>query len=214
MTEETKKPEEVRSENIQDTLKHIQELEHTARLEDLIKDNAIEFFVEEKKYRVRQLTPGEKKEIFKEQRKLYTKLVFDESYKFKKEWIVQYKKQGIDIEVKEELARQYQAEQNKVLLKLSEIDDEKVVEELKAEVVAIREKIYAINFEIAQLLEFSIEQELETFSKCYTVSKVVEKQIEKGWESYFKTYAEFEVCKETNFIQAALFYYNYLPIEE
>ncbi|KKM13176.1 hypothetical protein LCGC14_1718890 [marine sediment metagenome] len=73
MTEETKKPEEVRSENIQDTLKHIQELEHTARLEDLIKDNAIEFFVEEKKYRVRQLTPGEKKEIFKEQRKLYTK---------------------------------------------------------------------------------------------------------------------------------------------
>ena len=82
---EEKKQEKVTM--AKEALKAMKELEDSVRLENIVKDNKIEFKSGDKTFRVRKPNLEEQEEIDEVRRKKYLGLVRDDSYLFKKQWI-------------------------------------------------------------------------------------------------------------------------------
>ena len=100
-----------------EALKAMQELEDSVKLEDVVKDNKIEFKSGDKSFRVRKPNLDEQQEIDNVRRKKYLELVRDDSYLFKKQWIETYKKKGIDIDKIEIDIKRIEDETRRVLIR-------------------------------------------------------------------------------------------------
>ena len=80
-----------------EALQALAEIEAVTEMKDLIKNNIIEFIIEEKTYRVRKPSFVEREDISNANRQKYLFLVKDDTYLFRKQWIEKYKNKGINI---------------------------------------------------------------------------------------------------------------------
>ena len=137
-------------------LKAMQELEDSVRLEDIVKDNKIEFKSGNQEYntfRVRRPNLDEQQEIDDVRRKKYLELVRDDSYLFKKQWIETYKKKGIDIDKIETNIKRIADEVKRLLLRMAKTTDKKGIGELKDQIIKSRNEQVILSMEI--ILNFS-----------------------------------------------------------
>lgn len=191
-------------------LKAIQELDETIKLENIIKDNKIVFKSGKDTFRVRTPNLAEQQEIGEQRRVKYTELVNDDSYLFKKQWIEKYKKKGIDIKKMEDDILRIQDEVKKVLLRLAQTTDEKTLQDFKGQIIKLRDEQYILTMEKADLLSYSIEDQLMVFGNSYATYLILEKKEGDKWIKYFSTYREFTDSENLDIVNKAFYYTNNL----
>jgi ribonucleotide reductase alpha subunit len=192
-----------------EALQAFAEIEATTNIENLVRDNKIEFLVEEKNYRVRKPSFAERQEIDTACRKEYLRLIADDSYFFRKTWIQKYLAKGIDLNVMESKVKSYQGEIEAVLLRLATATEPKDVELLKKEIYSLRDSQFSLSMEITDLLSHSIENQLLVFTNSYTTFVVLEEKIGEDWKKLFVNYADF-LANDSKVISQAFGYISYL----
>ena len=199
-----------KNEMAEEALKALNELEEETSLENLVKDNKIEFLEGDKLLRVRKLTFQDQKELNSKKRTKYLSFVQDDSYLFRNDWIKIYKNKNIDIQ---DMRKQIAQTSNNVkahLLRLAKAKDVKSIDTLKTEINSLREKQYELSNQVTDYLSFSIEDSLYSFSNSYTVYLVLEVKEGDNWVKYFKSYEDFEGSEEIELISKACYYVNHL----
>jgi len=192
-----------------EALMALAEIESTVNMENLVKDNKIEFVVEEKTYRVRKPSFVERQNIDNARRKEYLRLIADDSYFFRKTWITKYLAKGIDINAMESKVKGYQDEIKAVLLRLAVAIDPKDVETLKKEIYRIRDEQFSLSMEVTDLLSHSIENQLLVFTNSYTTFVVLEEKVGEEYKKLFESYSNF-MASDSKVIEQAFLYINYL----
>ena len=199
-------------------LQALAEIESETKMEDLVKDNKIEWKQDDKTYRVRKPSFAERSDIDNARRKEYLRLIADDSYFFRKTWIEKYLKKGININEMESKVKSYQGEIEAVLLRLATASEPKDVDLLKKEIYSLRDSQFALSMEVTDLLSHSIENQLLVFTNSYTTFVVLEEQIPeltdgtKGdatWKKLFNSYSDF-MASDSNVIEKSFLYINYL----
>ena len=185
------------------------ELEEVTKMEDLVKDNKIEFREEDYMYRIRKPSFSERAEIDTARRKEYLRLIADDSYFFRKTWIEKYLKKGIDINAMESKVKGYQDEIKAVLLRLATATEPKDIELLKKEIYSIRDSQFSLSMEVTDLLAHSIENQLLVFTNSYTDFVVLEQKIGEDWKKLFENYSDF-MASDSKVIEKSFLYINYL----
>lgn len=193
-----------------EALKAIDELEKTVQMEDIVKDNKIEFEVGKNLYRLRLPTNRENRLIDEARRKKYTEIIADDSYLFRKEWIKKYKNKGIDIKKMDSDIKTYQGEIEKLMLRLAKTEDTKSIGTLKDEILKVRDERNQIITEKTDLLSYSIEDSLAIYSISYTCYIVLEKKTDDKWAKYFETYEKFDDSTNAELVNKASYYINRL----
>jgi prolyl oligopeptidase PreP (S9A serine peptidase family) len=192
-----------------EALMALAEIESTTNMENLVKDNKIEFTVEDKIYRIRKPNFVERQTIDNARRKEYLRLINDDSFFFRKTWIDIYKKKNIDINAMENRVKLYQQEIEAVLLRLAVAVDIKDVETLKKEIYQIRDEQFSLSMEITDLLAHSIENQLLVFTNSYTTFVVLEEKVGEEYKKLFASYSDF-MASDSKAIESAFMYINYL----
>lgn len=192
-----------------EALKALAEIEETTKMENLVKDNKIEFVVEGTTYRIRKPSFVERQEVDTSRRKKYLEFINDASFYFKRQWVDKYKGKGIDIIVMEHKVKSYQGEIEQLLLRLATAVEPKDVETLKKEIYAIRDEQFSLSMEITDLLAHSIENQLMVYTNAYTTYTVLEKKDGELWTRVYGSYDEF-MKTDSEVINQAFLYINYL----
>ena len=193
-----------------EALKVINELEETTRMENVIKDNKIEFKVKDKIFRVRKPNLTEQQDANKFRRKRYIELVNDDSFLFRKQWIKKYKVKGIDIEKMDAEIHQKQKEMEALLLRLAKLDNVKEIEKIKKDVLKLRDEQYEISIEKTDFLAYSIEDQLLISVNSYITYLVLEYKDKEKWDKYFESYKKFQESEEKELVNKAYYYINHL----
>jgi len=192
-----------------EALQALAEIESTTNMENLVKDNKIEFVVADKTYRIRKPSFVERQNIDTIRRKEYLRLMADESYFFRKTWIEKYLKKGIDINAMESKVKAFQGEIEAVLLRLAVAVEPKDVELLKKEIYSLRDAQFSLSMETTDLLAHSIENQLLVFTNSYTTFVVLEQKVGEDWNKLFESYSDF-MASDSKVIEQAFMYINYL----
>ena len=200
---------EERKEIAKEAMKALAEIEDTVKLENLVKNNVIEFIVDNVTYRVRKPSFVEQQEINIARRKKYLELVKDETYLFRKQWIEQYKVKGIDIVAMENKVRALAEEIKATLLRLATSQDSKDITSLKQDVMKLRDEQFTTSIEITDKLSYSIEDQIVVYVNSYTTYLVLEKKIENLWQKVYVNYEDFQKS-DSKVINNAFYYLSYL----
>lgn len=196
-----------------EALKAINRIEDSLKVENIIKDNKIEFKSGIYSYRIRKPNIAETQEIQTVKRKKYIKLVDDDTYFFRKQWIDKYKKKGIDINKMDTDIKVMQSEIESLLLRLAKTSEPKSIQTLEKNIEELRDKQYNISIEKTDLLSHSIEDQLLIFVNSYTTYLVLEKKYGNDWNRAFKSYEDFLNSTDAELINNAYSYINYLIYE-
>ena len=197
-----------------EALKAMQEIEDSVRLENIVKDNKIEFKSGDKNFRVRKPNLEEQQEIDGVRRKKYLELVRDNSYLFKKQWIETYKKKGIDIVKMETDMKLNEDETRRLLLRLAKTTDKKGIGELKDQILKSRDEQYALSIEKTDLLSYSIEDQTFIHAKSYTAYLILERKDKDKWVKCFKDFEEFQKSEDQDLVGKLFYYYDVLIYSE
>jgi len=209
-----------------EALKAMQELEDSVRLEDIVKDNKIEFKSGENTFRVRKPVLEEQQEIDNARRKKYLELVRDNSYLFKKQWVETYKKKGIDINKIETDIKRIEDEIRRLLIRLAKTTDKKGIGELKNQILKSRDEQYALSIEQTDLLSYSIEDQTFIYAKSYTAYLILERLDKKKttdehvvvndnkWVKHFKDFEEFQKSEDSDLVSKLFYYFDVLIYSE
>jgi len=197
-----------------EALKAMQELEDSVRMEDIVKDNKIEFKSGDKTFRVRKPNLEEQQEVDDVRRKKYLELVRDDSYLFKKQWIETYKKKGIDINKMETDMKRITDEIRRTLLRLAKTTDKKGIGELKDQIIKLRDEQYLLSIEKTDLLSYSIEDQTYIHAKSYTAYLILERKEKDKWVKHFKDFEEFQKSDDQDLIGKLFYYYDVLIYSE
>jgi len=198
-----------KQELAKEALKALSEIEDTLKVENLVKDNVISFDVDGAKYRIRKPTYSETEEGSEAKRKEYLRLIKDDSYLFRKQWIETYSKKGINIAEMENKVKSAKYEMETMMLRLATAQGPKEIEDLKKEVLKLKDEQFTISMQVTDLLNYCIETQIEIFSLSYSAYLALEKQIEEEWVKPFESFDEFRKS-EDNATQLALMYISYL----
>jgi len=200
---------ENRKELAKEALRAMSEMEELNQMEQIVKDNKIEYTIAGQTYRVRKPTAVESIEIDTFRRKQFTEFMSDDSYMFKKQWIEKYQKKGIDIGKMEKEVQTCQYEVKQLLLRLATSEEPKTIESLKKQIEALKETMYNTSIEITELLSLSIETQLQISATSYATFLVLETNVSGEWKRTFANYEEFR-ASELEVVQKACYYINYL----
>jgi len=208
MMDKEKKVEKQRM--AKEALKAMQEIEDSTRLENIIKDNKIEFKSGDKVYRVRKSTLIEQQEIDTARRKKYVEYMNDDSYLFRKQWIEKYLKKGIDIKKMEDDIKRIEDEVKQLLLRLAQTSITKEIGELKDQILKLRDEQFSKSIEKTDLLSYCIEEQLNIVANSYTAYLTLERKEQDKWVKHFKDYDEFQNCDNMELINKVFYFMNHL----
>jgi len=179
--EENKNKEQL-AKDVTDKLKKINDLNE---VENLIKDNKIEFEFKNETYRVRKPNYKERSQLHRLRSIKKQELVFDKAYKFRNQWIEIYKEKGIDIEkIDKDIAEMYLQIED-IKLKIGSTEAKEIKEKLSKDVEELELKINRLIIDKRDYLEFSIEDMITEFSNIALISLVLEKKAEDKWIKAF-----------------------------
>lgn len=177
------------------------------KIKDLIKNNMINFKVEEQEYRVRILTRKERNELELEKQKYLNKLLREGDFDTEEVLIQNWKKKGIDIREMEKEFEDLSKNEKSHNLKLGELLKNKASEKecqiYKEKIENIQQKKLDLNIKRYQYLAGSMESQLLNFHYKYLTYLCLEKKEKENWAKYFKNFKEYENCEDDKLIEEA-----------
>jgi len=188
-------------------LENLEKIQSEREVENLIKDNKIEFGHKNSKFRVRKPTAEENREIAQVARKKYTELVKDDSFMFEHQWIkILKEKHDVDInKMKNEMVN-LNSQMKPLLMKMAQTSNKKALKKLKTQIENKEEKQKQLNLDIANHLEYCIENQTKIYETGYMAYKVTEVKTTDGWEKVFKDYKSYEECEEYGLLNKIHYY--------
>lgn len=199
-------------------VKEMEENFQLSKIEELIKDNAIQFDYNEKKYRVRLLTMSEKDELDSLRRKKFNSMLQEKdekgNYVYLKESVLVklLKERGdADIEAIEDKINKLNSEAVSLQLRLGEAisknESELVLNTYKDQIEDIlKTQIPSLRTEKNLLLGFSLENALLSFVSqviTYLSSEVLEGE---EWVKVYKSFKEFQENKDETLMNQLAMY--------
>ena len=180
------------------------------RIEELLKDNKVDFKHKEKEYQVRLLTMRDKEELDDLRRKKFTNLLKDKDVLFEKDLIRIYKEKGIDIEEIMNNMKKYESERFGLQMKLGEALSKKAEEPIlkgyEEEIKVLDQKINVLMIQKSDLLMYSFENQLmNSVAKWISYLSLYIKENDKYIKA-FKTLEDFNVCDDEGLIGMATKY--------
>ncbi len=180
---EEKKSKEQLAKEVTDKLKKIDELQE---VENLVKDNKIEFECKGKTYRVKKPNYKERLELQRLRSLKKQELLMDKAYKFRQQWIEQYKEKGIDIEKMDKDIAEIYLQIDDIKLQIGGTESIEVKKKLSKDIEDLELTINKLIINKKDYLEFSIEDIITEFSNIAMVAMVLEKKEEDKWIKAFK----------------------------
>ena len=198
-----------RKEQIQKMYDRIEDVTSLSEVENLLRDNKIEWAKDGKTYRVRPINNAENQELGEHTRKRYLELINDETYLFKKNWVEIYKKKDIDILALESSNKVLQSKNDTLLLRLAVTEEPKEVEDLKKQINDNKDEIYRVSIDIANYLQYSVEEQIKIFGINYQTYIMLEVKDGENWKRAFNSFQEFIDSKD-DIVVSATYYASYI----
>lgn len=193
-TQETEKEvskEETRKELATKINTKINELNDVERLEQLIKDNKVEFEVEKVTYRVQKPNYRKSEEIRHQRNMKKIELLENDKYKLREELIRLYRRNGKDIKEMERRIASFPSRIEPIQERLALATAPKDIKLFKEEIKKLEEQQITLIIEKNECLEGCIESQITEYANLYMVYLVTEKKVDAKWIKAFKTYEEF-----------------------
>jgi len=184
--------EELRQEESKKILETINDEYNIGKVQEMIKDNKIEFEYADKNYRVRLLSVKEKDELDFLRRKYFGKLLTDKEILMEKDLIRLYKERGLDIE--EEFDKEIGRVNKKIAdtnYKLGESlankGGEIIFKTYREELEKLTNELYELMIRKNHLLEFSLEQQLINYVAKIASYLSLDIKVEENWMRAFNS---------------------------
>jgi hypothetical protein len=197
----------VREEEAKKIVDDMNESNELALMEEMIKNNKIEFEYEDKKYRIRMLNLKEKEELDLLRRKKFGQLIQDKDILLEKDLIKIYKDRGIDIEeidneikdlIKKELDLELQLGES-----ISKKDSENVLKMYKEKILQVRYQKAILSSRKVLFLEFSLENQLFNYVAQVITYLSLDVFEDDEWKRMFETLDKFQSYSDEKLINKA-----------
>lgn len=194
----------------EDAGKILQKLKDNAELsiiEEIIKDNKVEFKHKDKIYRVRLLNRFEKEQLDEMRCRRYGQLIQDDNVLLESDLRKIYKKRGMDVNELDEEIRKLELEKNSQELKLGEAIANKigntVLKTYKIKIEEIQDNITLSLIKKSGLLAYSLENRLLNYVAEIITYLSLEVKKEDEWIRAFKTFEDFRQYPDEVLIEKA-----------
>jgi len=192
--------ETMREEEVKKMVETMNEEYNISKVNDMIKDNKIEFEFEGIQYRVRLLNTKEKDELDSLKRKKFGQLMQDKDILMEKDLIRVYKERGIDIELLDKEVKVLQSQMSEITYKLGEALANKsgdiILKGYKTEIETLRNAIYEILVQKNHLLDYSLENQLQNYLAKVISYLSLDKLTGELWSRAFHNIDDFLTAEE------------------
>jgi len=200
--------ENVREEEAKKLLNEINESGDLNIVDEMIKNNQIEFEINDKKYRVRLLNLKEKIDLDILRRKKFGQLIQDKDILLEKDLIKVYKERGINIEEIDDKMSKIKAEVNDKQILLGESiaknDGETILKTYSDQIKNLNDELNILFLQKTTLLEFSLENQLLNYIAQIITFLSTDVMNEEGYyRRMWKTVEEFIDSSENDLINKA-----------
>jgi len=198
-----------------EVMERLNQIAEEYEVQNLIKDNKIEFVHKDVLYRIRKMTLAEREYANKERNRFYLNLVKDKDCMFRDQWIALYKERGIDIRKMEHDISVLQNEIEHLLLSLAETKLPNDIAMFKKNIDTKRIEQAALLNKKGELLDFSIEDQLGLFLNSLTVQLMAE-VVESGGKGVrlYKTLDDLKNATDVALITSFYKYANMLSYSD
>ena len=185
--------------------------EDLQRLEQMLKDNEIEWDFNEVKYKVKALDYPKQQLLREAMLKRHTELLKDSKFLFRKQVIILLKAKGVDIEAMTNEQLQINEQIKDLQLKLAEFgdvpnNDDPMIVNLRGQIYQLKQDINNISEEKIEYLSYTIESELVYLNTSFSTYLALEKFQEDKWVKAFDSYELFMNAKEQIKMQATNYF--------
>lgn len=217
---EEKKKEVISKEEAKKVAEQLKEVADIAEVEEMIKNNEIQFDYKKVKYRVRRPNYGEKRQLYDFRTKEFNKMLMNSDYKLEKELREIYQSRGINIiEIEKEMRRIQKKITDNLFKAGKEIADkepsDKLLQSMKKENEELNEQLKTLSIQKTSLLESSIESQLESKSYFFLAYLLTEKEVKKDkkteWKSVWESFEELQKDDEV-LVNRAAFYSSLIVV--
>ena len=209
MERENETKEELKNKEVQEIKDKIDNNIDIDKIDEMIRNNKLEFEYNKIKYRATIPTFKQKSELNEKKREKFLNLLKDEKNMLEEDLKKIYKKRGIDIDEINQKILALEKQKSDYLLKLGKALKEKSsdndLEILKNEINKIAGEQTALSIQKMNLLEFSIESQILIYIYSYLAYLIIQKNIDDKWVPAWNTWEEFENSDE-NLITKASFH--------
>jgi hypothetical protein len=178
-----------------------------SKVEELVKDNKIEFEYKEETYRVRLLNLKEKEELELLRRKKFGQLIMDKDILLSKDLKEQLKQRGMNIDDIDIQTDRLEAEYKEVSLQLGESisknEGESILKAYEEKLNILKLAKDTLFTQKLLLLNDSLENHLESYVYQVVTYLSLDKKVNEKWERKFKTFDEFQTYEDQDLITKA-----------
>ena len=207
------KKEALHNEEVKKILDEMQENYQIDKVQDLIKDNKIEFEFEEKQYRVRLLNSKEKDELDLIRRRRFGQLLKDKDILLEKDLIIAYQEKGIDIKALDEeinhINNQISDQNYKLGEALAKTPGDTILNTYKEEIIKLTYKLNELIIQRGHLLEYSLENHLQNYVAQAISYLCLDIKVEDKWIRAFGTLDNF-MSQDDKLVNLVAMYSTYL----
>jgi enoyl reductase-like protein len=202
----------VRKQEAEKLTEKIKENDDLLELEQMLKNNFIEWKDNSITYRVRKPNFGEQQELRKAKVKKHSELRADPNYKYEKQLIVELEKKGISISKIIDKQLEINRKIEELELQLAKLGNEKeeeikAITDYKIQIFNLMTERNSLAMEKMELLSDSIENELIIFINSFACSMVLEqKESGDNWSRVFNSYEEFIKSDNSKLVEKASYY--------
>lgn len=201
------KDKEILKEKVEKNILDKQELSF---LEELIKQNSLEFELNGKKYRLRRPTISEKNEIYQKKMIKFYELLNDPKWQSVEQIIKSLKEKGIDLNRLEKEIEIKIKEKEDAQIELAKTINEESRERYKNLVSEKDEELNNLVNKKLSYLSFSLEHYLDYYIKTYSIYIISEEFKDNKYQKIFNNYEEFINSNDVELIKSLTYRINVL----
>ena len=207
------KKEALHNEEVKKILDSMAEENQIDKVQDLIRDNKIEFSYEDREYRVRLLNAKEKDELDMVRRRKFGQLLKDKDILLEKDLIIAYQEKGIDINELDDKIKSLNSQlidQNyKLGEALAKTPGDTILNTYKTEIIRLTYKLRELTIQRSHLLEYSLENHLQNFVEQAISYLCLDIKVEDKWIRAFNSLDDFMTSND-HLINLTAMYSMYL----
>lgn len=200
----------INEEEAQKILNELKENNDLNFMEEMIKDNKIEFDYKEQKYKVRLLNLHEKGILNDLKMKKQVQLLKDKDVLKEKELISLYKERGFDLDEIKDKINKLEVEKKSIAFKLGESlsnkSEESILKVYRDEIRELSNEINLLLIQKNDLLSCSLENQLSNYFIKVLTYLSLEKLENNKWNKPFNSIEELEKNVDESLIEKSIYY--------
>ena len=192
--------EKIREEEAKRILNELQEKYEIDTVDEMVKNNEIEFKHNDKKYKTIMLTMSDKDELDLLRRKKFGQLIQDKDILLEKDLVRIYKERGVDIDDINKQIKGIETERFNFQMKLGEALTNKlgdsIIKEYNKNIEELTIKIRLLEITKNDLLQYSLENQLMNYVAEVITYLSLYVSENNEWKRVFNSFEDFKSSKD------------------